>query len=69
MPETFSNPEFTKNLPPEQLQDVREKLTDYTFASIWLSAWALLGLGLVYRGWTEPRGDSEDTNVPPSAGR
>jgi hypothetical protein len=68
MPEMFANPEFTKTLPPEKVQEVREKLTDYTFASMWLSAWAFLGLGLVYSGWMESRSDSEDTNTPPTGG-
>lgn len=67
MIQTFSTPELVKNIPPEQLEEFKTIFSDRLFATIWMSAWALIGAVLMYLGWKASSGPSSNEDLPPAA--
>lgn len=61
MASTFSQPEFTKNLPPDQVEHMRDMFSDYSSAIIWFCVWTLVGIALVLLGNRE----AEPQQYPP----
>lgn len=67
MIQTFSIPEMAKSIPPEQLEEMKAMFSDRVFATIWISAWALIGAVLMFLGWKASGGPSNHEDLPPTA--
>lgn len=65
MASASSQPEFAKNVPPDQVEHMREMFSDYSFAIIWYCLWTLLGIALILLGNRQP----EPPRFPPIIGQ
>lgn len=65
MASASSQPEFAKSVPPDQVEQMREMFSDYSFAIIWYCVWTLLGIALILLGNRQP----DPPRYPPILGR